>query len=156
VPITTIVVSSNPFHDEVYSIIQDTLKNGRLKRILSSLNGWFTISIITEITRRKLFRYASSDIFGTSRQLWASLEGRRGRDRMVVGFTTTSNISAYHHYSCEFEPLSWRGVLDTTLCDKVCQWLTGSGKSNYHTITTTTTLKWGQKSKWPISLAWTK
>jgi len=24
----------------------------------------------------------------------------------------------------EFEPRSWRGVLDTTLCDKVCQWLT--------------------------------
>jgi hypothetical protein len=21
-------------------------------------------------------------------------------------------------------PRSWRGVLDTTLCDKVCQWLT--------------------------------
>jgi hypothetical protein len=24
-------------------------------------------------------------------------EGRRGRDRMVVGFTTTCAISAYHH-----------------------------------------------------------
>jgi hypothetical protein len=23
----------------------------------------------------------------------------------------------------QFEPRSWRGVLDTTLCDKVCQWL---------------------------------
>jgi hypothetical protein len=23
----------------------------------------------------------------------------------------------------KFEPRSWRGVLDTTLCDKVCQWL---------------------------------
>ena len=42
---------------------------------------------------------------------------------MVVGFTTTCAISAYHHYKCEFEPRSWRGVLDTTLCDKVCQWL---------------------------------
>jgi hypothetical protein len=31
--------------------------------------------------------------------------GRR-RDRMVVGFTTTCAISAYHHYSCEFEPHS--------------------------------------------------
>jgi len=40
---------------------------------------------------------------------------------MVVGFTTTSAISAYHHYTCEFEPRSWRDVLDTTLCDKVCQ-----------------------------------
>jgi hypothetical protein len=25
--------------------------------------------------------------------------------------------------SCEFESCSWRGVLDTTVCDKVCQWL---------------------------------
>ena len=25
------------------------------------------------------------------------LRGRRGRDRMVVGFTTTCAISAYHH-----------------------------------------------------------
>ena len=41
------------------------------------------------------------------------------RDHMVVGFTTT--ISAYHRKSCEFEPCSLRGVLDTTLCDKVFQ-----------------------------------
>jgi hypothetical protein len=32
-------------------------------------------------------------------------------------------ISAYHHLSCELESLSWQVVLDTTLCDKVCQWL---------------------------------
>jgi len=29
----------------------------------------------------------------------------------------------YHHSCCEFEPRLWRGLLDTTLCDKVCQWL---------------------------------
>ena len=29
--------------------------------------------------------------------------GRRGRDRMVVGLTTTCAISAYHHYSFDFE-----------------------------------------------------
>jgi hypothetical protein len=45
--------------------------------------------------------------------------GRHGRDRMIVGFTTTCAVRAYHHKSCEFEPRSWRGVLDTTLCDKV-------------------------------------
>jgi hypothetical protein len=27
--------------------------------------------------------------------------------------------------NCEFQYRSWRGVLDTTLCDKVCQWLVG-------------------------------
>jgi hypothetical protein len=44
---------------------------------------------------------------------------RRDRDRMGDGFTTTCAISAYHHLSSEFEPRSWRGVLDTTLCDKI-------------------------------------
>jgi hypothetical protein len=37
--------------------------------------------------------------------------GRRGRDRMVVEFTTTCTTIAY---SCEFESRWWRGVLDTT------------------------------------------
>ena len=47
--------------------------------------------------------------------------GCHGHDRMVVRSTTTYAISADHHWSCEFEPLSWQGVLDTTLCDKGCQ-----------------------------------
>jgi len=51
------------------------------------------------------------------------LRGHRGRDRMVVRFTTIYVISAYHHSRCEFESSSWRDVLDTTLCNKVCQWL---------------------------------
>ena len=42
--------------------------------------------------------------------------GRRGRDHMVVGSTTTCAVSACHNLSCE-----WRGVLDAILCDKVCQ-----------------------------------
>jgi hypothetical protein len=29
--------------------------------------------------------------------------GRRGHDRVVVGFINTYAISAYHHLSCEFE-----------------------------------------------------
>ena len=36
--------------------------------------------------------------------------GRRGRDIMVVGFTTTYAISTYHHWCCEFESRSRRGV----------------------------------------------
>jgi hypothetical protein len=39
---------------------------------------------------------------------------RRRRNRMIVGFPTTYTISAYHHYSFEFESRSWRGVLDAT------------------------------------------
>ena len=29
--------------------------------------------------------------------IYYGTRGRRGRDRMVVGFTTTCTISAYHH-----------------------------------------------------------
>ena len=36
--------------------------------------------------------------------------GRRGHDRMVVWFTTTYAIGAYHHWCCEFESRSGRGV----------------------------------------------
>jgi hypothetical protein len=43
-----------------------------------------------------------------------TVEGRCGRDRMVVGVTITCAISVYHHRS---RP----GVLDTTLCDQVYQ-----------------------------------
>jgi hypothetical protein len=43
---------------------------------------------------------------------------------MVAGLLTTCAISAYHHSRCEFEPRSLRDVLNITLCDKVCQWLT--------------------------------
>ena len=38
------------------------------------------------------------------------LRGHLGRDRMVVGFTTTYAISAYHYWRCEFESRSGRGV----------------------------------------------
>jgi hypothetical protein len=38
----------------------------------------------------------------------------------------------------EFEPRSWRGVLDTTLCDKVGQWLaTGQWFSTGAPVSTT-------------------
>jgi hypothetical protein len=44
----------------------------------------------------------------------------RGRDRMVVGFTTTYRyaIGAHQHESGEFESRSRQCELDTTLCDK--------------------------------------
>ena len=47
--------------------------------------------------------------------------GRHGRDRMVVGFTTTYAISVYHHWCWEFEPRSGRGVQQYVI--KICQWL---------------------------------
>ena len=73
--------------------------------------------------------------------------GRRGCHRMVVRFTSTCVINTYHHLSCEVEYRSWRDVLDTTLCDQVCQWLaegrwfssgilvSSTNKTDYHDIT---------------------
>ena len=47
--------------------------------------------------------------------------GHRGGAPIAVGFTTTYALSAYHCKHCDFESRSWRDLLDTTLCDKVCQ-----------------------------------
>jgi len=38
------------------------------------------------------------------------MRGRRGRDHIVVGFTSTYVISAYHHRCYELESRSGRGV----------------------------------------------
>ena len=72
---------------------------------------------------RSLVKRLPGYLRGCSHFFYLQYAGRRGRDRMVVGFITTCTyaISAYRHQSCEFEPRSWRNVLDTTLCDKVCQ-----------------------------------
>ena len=77
--------------------------------------------------------------------------GRRDHEGMVVGFTTTYAISAYHHKRCEFESRSGEVYsihhYVTSLCDKVCQWLTAgrwfspcilvssTNKADHHDIT---------------------
>ena len=50
---------------------------------------------------------------------------------IVFWFTTTCAIIAYHYWSFEFKLRSCRGVFDTALCDKVCQWLT-AGQWFFH------------------------
>ena len=47
---------------------------------------------------------------------------------MIVGYTTVYALSAYHHWRCEFESHYSRGVVNTTICDKVCQWLAAGGR----------------------------
>ena len=41
---------------------------------------------------------------------------------IIVGLSSTYAISAYHHWRCVIELRWWRSALNTTLCDKVCQW----------------------------------
>jgi len=56
-----------------------------------------------------------------------SYEGRRSRNRMILGFTTIYGLSAYP-----------RGVLDTTLCNKMCQWLVAGGRFSLGTLVSST------------------
>ena len=60
-----------------------------------------------------------------------------GPDRMVVGFTTTYRYNQYLSPLMLWvrTPLRW-GVLDTTLCDKVCQ-VVGLPNNSYKPITNT-------------------
>ena len=46
----------------------------------------------------------------------------RGVDCIVVGYTTTyESVPITTKVASSSPAQSWRGVLDTTLCDKVCQ-----------------------------------
>ena len=70
---------------------------------------------LNTINQIKIIAYHSSTKFG---RITFPLRVRRGHGRIVVGFTTTYAIGAYR-YQVQI-PLR-RGVLDTTLCDKLCQ-----------------------------------
>ena len=59
---------------------------------------------LVQVLRDQNFRYFK--IFEFS----YLVRGRCSRDRMVVGFTTTYAIIAHHHWCCEFESRSGRGV----------------------------------------------
>ena len=74
------------------------------------------------------------------------VSGRRRRDHMVVGFTTTYAISAYHHWCCEFESRSGRGVQHSVIkfvsdLRQVCGFLwdlppvSSTNKTDCHDIT---------------------
>jgi hypothetical protein len=72
------------------------------ENILGDRSGFFL-----KINGRSLRWYICMHTF-----VWCCLTGgSRGRNRMVVGFTTTYEISAYHHWCCEFESRSGRDVL---------------------------------------------
>jgi hypothetical protein len=50
----------------------------------------------TDLSQKKKLSKSSKIFLPMARR------GRCGRDRMVIGFTTTYAIIAYHHKSCEF------------------------------------------------------
>jgi hypothetical protein len=67
-----------------------------------------------------------------------SMRGRCGRDRMVVGFTTTYAISAYHHWCLMLWVRISIRTRCTTLCCKVCQWPTTGQWFSLGTLVSTT------------------
>ena len=83
----------------------------------------------THVFNLKFSFSVSESLISLSMHCFIYLTNRsRGHRCMVIGLATVFVITAfvitaYHYWSSEFKFRSWRGVLDTTLCDKVCQWL---------------------------------
>jgi hypothetical protein len=86
----------------------DMLFNSTFNNI--SVISWRSVLLVEE-TRvpGEHHRSAIMQIWLIKVTLYPQKRGGRGRDRMVVGFTTTYEISVYHHW-CEFESRSGRGV----------------------------------------------
>ena len=78
-----------------------------------------SMSFISFVTCKAPLNRTCFAIHNNVRTLLTKIKrSRGGRGRMAVAFTTTCTISPYHHERCEFESRLWRGVFDTTLCDK--------------------------------------
>jgi hypothetical protein len=71
---------------------------------------YFLVVILITIFKAEFFLYCGISLLF----IWAlyslSNRCRHGRDRIIVGFTTTYAISAFHHWCYEFESRSGRGV----------------------------------------------
>ena len=106
---------------------------------LSVLNDMFDCSHVGNVTSpSEISIFFSVWNIGYSFYVQSNLYSRRPSWSWLYG------ISDYHHYRCAFEPCSWRGALDTTLCDQVCQWLStgwwfspisSTNKTDRHDIT---------------------
>ena len=96
------------FRVRVKIIIADHAMTVKCRTVIQKLFLYFNLwqSIKLDNTLFCSFRFVSFPSIGR---------------RMVVGFTTACAISVNHHFTCEYEYRSWWGVLDTTLCDKICQ-----------------------------------
>jgi hypothetical protein len=71
---------------------------------------WQTLShnVVHLAYKLNKYQYSQSKFYGPVHIGWGAVVGC---DHMVVGFTTTYAISAYHHWCCEFESRSGQGGL---------------------------------------------
>ena len=79
-------------------------------------NFWQKFWIFKKDSEVGTYLIFSVDLWIFTACLYTYWGGRHGCDRMVIGFTTTYSISAYHHWCCEFKSR-------LPSCDQVCQWL---------------------------------
>ena len=91
-------------------------------KCLSPLKLWVWISlgrgVIDTTLCDKVYQWLATGrwfplgtpVSSTNKADYIRLRSRCGRDHMVVGFTATNAISAYHHWCREFDSRSGRGV----------------------------------------------
>ena len=83
-----------------------------------------TTALPRPLEKRRLLNYRENTSPRVGHKYWCpprrKTRGCRGRDRMIVWFTTTTSVSAYYHWCCEFESRSGRGAQHFVI---VCQWL---------------------------------
>ena len=106
--------------DEDYSRNTSSTVNTRNPTV--KLTRYSTVKL-TRYSTVKLTRYSTVKL---TRYSWSRGCRGRGRDRMVVGFITSYLCNQYLSPLRLFESYSWRGVVDTTLSDKVCRWVAAS------------------------------
>ena len=122
---------------ELYIVLEDTCTiRFMITRTLSYQEGWLILLISDHLdisysgapefilsllwgSYCPIFRFQCS-VFGYCNVYPFTIYGTVV---VMIVWSTTYVINVYHHQSCEFEFCSWHGVLDTTLCDEVCQWL---------------------------------
>jgi hypothetical protein len=69
---------------------------------------------------------------------------------LIYNYKCTCAISAYYHKSWESESNSWQVVLDTTLCDKVCQWFATGLWFSPGTPVSASIINWPPRYNWNI------
>jgi hypothetical protein len=111
VPITTKVVSLNPAHVEAYSIQHYVIM---FVSDMRQVGGFLWLSPPIKLT--------ATESSYTMLLLWSQWANNTNIG-MVLVFSTLSNLSDSPD-SCSKSKMarSCRGILDTTLCDYVCQW----------------------------------
>ena len=98
----------NPSHLLSYSVILiiRLLVYRRIQK-LYNINKLFKIK---PLDLNNIQKYLTKVLYGTEWIIWSLTPKYRGRDRMVIGFTSTYAIIAYHHCCCELESRPGRGL----------------------------------------------